>query len=365
LPLNVLWAPAQARIERSFGFGRLAILEVAADAALYIVALPLALMGSGAWAPVAGTLVWQAVRFLGSYRLAGSRPRFAWSRAEAADMLRFGIPASVSMWRPRGARAILALVIGADLGVTAVGWLALSWRIIDMLSIGVRSTWRVALAGLARVKDDAERLATGLTDGTVLEVATLGVPLVVVTIASPFLVSTVFGPTWRSVFMVLPAMSAAALCEALFVVAAATFLVTHSPIRFAVAEIIALPVTAVVAILVVPRLGVVSAGLAPLAGVLVGAVPFISLRKSLNLHVSTVRPALIWILALVPALFFDLAPWPERILLVIALPLPLADKRSRAVLSEAWRAAINIGRDLRGGTRGRLDKIATGADQVA
>ncbi|MHB8289825.1 MAG: oligosaccharide flippase family protein [Acidimicrobiales bacterium] len=365
LPLNVLWAPAQARIERSFGFGRLAILEVAADAALYIVALPLALMGSGAWAPVAGTLVWQAVRFLGSYRLAGSRPRFAWSRAEAVDMLRFGIPASVSMWRPRGARAILALVIGADLGVTAVGWLALSWRIIDMLSIGVRSTWRVALAGLARVKDDAERLATGLTDGTVLEVATLGVPLVVVTIASPFLVSTVFGPTWRSVFMVLPAMSAAALCEALFVVAAATFLVTHSPIRFAVAEIIALPVTAVVAILVVPRLGVVSAGLAPLAGVLVGAVPFISLRKSLNLHVSTVWPALIWILALVPALFFDLAPWPERILLVVALPLPLADKRSRAVLSEAWRAAINIGRDLRGGTRGRLDKIATGADQVA
>ncbi len=365
LPLNVLWAPAQARIERSFGFKQLAIVEVVADSALYAVALPLALLGAGDWAPVAGTLTWQAVRFAGSYRLAGRWPRLAWSRSDAANMLRFGIPASVSIWRPRAARAILALVIGADLGAAAVGWLALSWRIIDMLSIGVRSTWRVALAGLSRVKDNAEHLAAGLADGTVLEVATLGLPLAAVTIASPILVGTVFGPSWKSVFRVLPAMSAAALCEALFVVAAATFLVTRSPIRFAVAETIALPVTAAVAILVIPRLGLVSAGLAPLAGVLVGAVPFMSLRKTLHLTFATVGPALTWMLALLPALFFDLAPWPARLFLLVLLPLPLTNRRSRVIIAEASKTALQMARRVFDGSRtpGK-DHLMTGVRPV-
>ena len=38
VPLNALWAPAQARIERSFGFRNMAILELGGDVILYLVA---------------------------------------------------------------------------------------------------------------------------------------------------------------------------------------------------------------------------------------------------------------------------------------------------------------------------------------
>src|SRR6185437_11831333 len=48
IPLNVLWAPAQAFIERSFAYRRMGLLELGGDVVLYVVAVPAAIGGAGA-----------------------------------------------------------------------------------------------------------------------------------------------------------------------------------------------------------------------------------------------------------------------------------------------------------------------------
>ncbi|MGH9101309.1 MAG: oligosaccharide flippase family protein, partial [Acidimicrobiales bacterium] len=83
VPVNVLWAPAQACLERRFAFRQMGLLELGGDFVLYGFAVPLALSGFGQWSLVAGYVAWQSWLLVGSILLAGLRPRLAWSRETA------------------------------------------------------------------------------------------------------------------------------------------------------------------------------------------------------------------------------------------------------------------------------------------
>jgi len=98
IPLNALWAPAQARIERSLGFRKLALLELGGDALLYGTAVPLAVLGWGPYSLVVGIIVWQSWLLVGSYRMARMVPRVTWPNAMWSDFLRHGLTYSSSSW---------------------------------------------------------------------------------------------------------------------------------------------------------------------------------------------------------------------------------------------------------------------------
>jgi len=55
IPVNVMWAPAQARIERRFDYRKMGFIELCGDVVLYSVSAPLALAHFGAWSSGAET----------------------------------------------------------------------------------------------------------------------------------------------------------------------------------------------------------------------------------------------------------------------------------------------------------------------
>ncbi len=96
VPLNALWAPAQARIERSFGFRNMAILELGGDVTLYLVAASLALFGWGAYSLVVAVIAWQAWILVGSYRMARMFPRLRLPNRHWRNFMKHGAAYSSS-----------------------------------------------------------------------------------------------------------------------------------------------------------------------------------------------------------------------------------------------------------------------------
>ena len=64
--------------------------ELAAQALFFAVAIPAAIAGWGAFAPVAGWWMQQTALLVAAYALAGYRPGFHWDRVMAREALAYG-----------------------------------------------------------------------------------------------------------------------------------------------------------------------------------------------------------------------------------------------------------------------------------
>lgn len=351
LPLNVLWAPAQARLEREFRFRALATLEIVCDIALYVVAVPAAVLGLSSWSLVAGTLVWQALRLAGSYRLAAYLPRPRWSFGVIRQMVWFGIPASAVSWRGRGVQAVVVVAIGRELGAAMLGSVSLAWRAVIMLNAGGRATWRVALNALARSRKSRSSLTSALGEATLLEVLALGIPLVVVGLALPLVSSSLLGPGWQHVSSVFPGLAVAALGNALVLVLGSLYMTRFSPGGLAVAGVASLGAVGVVAAASVAALGPASVGLAVGVGAIVAAIPLVRLERSGFVGLGSLRPGLVWVAALGPLLFLHQVAPPARLVLVLPIVLPLIDRSTRKATIRATRSSIGALLAIRDGLR--------------
>ena len=193
LPLTVLWAPAQAKLERGFHFRSLAFLQVGSDAALYTVAATLAVAGAGVWAPVAGTYAASAFLLVGSYALAAYRPRIDLSRERVRELGRFGLEFTPAPLLWSSANLVNPLVVGASLGSASVGYVALATRLADTASFVSRATYRVSLVALSRVQSDPARLRRGFEEMVSLQAIGVGVPLVALAVVARPLLPVAFG----------------------------------------------------------------------------------------------------------------------------------------------------------------------------
>ncbi|MDQ3539538.1 MAG: oligosaccharide flippase family protein, partial [Chloroflexota bacterium] len=98
LPLFLIAIPATAQLERELNYRALATWDLAGHLGYYAVALPLAALDRGVWAPVAGYWTTQGVLLVRSYVLTGYRPRWYWSRPLLGEMLHYGVGFSASSW---------------------------------------------------------------------------------------------------------------------------------------------------------------------------------------------------------------------------------------------------------------------------
>ncbi|HET6868342.1 MAG TPA: oligosaccharide flippase family protein, partial [Solirubrobacteraceae bacterium] len=145
IPVNVLWVPAQAKLERAFHYKRLAWIEIGGDIALYGVSVTLAFTGIGVWAPVAGYLAWQTWLLVASSAAAGYVPRLHWSRAGLLEVARWGFGYSPGLWLRQIEGVIGPLVIGRFAGAAGVGYATFVARLVDTLGFPARASWRLSI----------------------------------------------------------------------------------------------------------------------------------------------------------------------------------------------------------------------------
>jgi len=216
LPVQLAAVVPMARFERALDYGRVARIEIGGRAACYLAALPLAGAGFGAWAAVAGWWSEQLVVLAAVYWASGFRPRWLWDRALAREMVGYGLGYSGATWIRQLGNLINPLLLGRFLGAEGVGYAALAIRIVESLSFAAIATLRLSLSALARVQQDRARLTQAITEGTRLQLAALGAPLVGFAWASPWLLPWLFGDRWTPVLEIYPFIALYYLTHAMF-----------------------------------------------------------------------------------------------------------------------------------------------------
>lgn len=331
LPVKVLWTPGQTLLERGFQYRRLAALELGADFAYYAVALPLAFYGGGVWAPVAGFGAWQGVLLVGSYALAGYRPRWRWNPRSVRDMLRYGSSYTASIWASDARELVNPIVVGGLLGPTAVGYVALAVRLVDALSFLRKITRRLALVALGKVQHDRRRMRRTVEEGMGLQVLALGPLLAGFAMVAPWFIPLAFGEQWRPTLAVFPLIAIGYLGMALFTLPAALLYVVRRSGAVAAGHTVQVVVLALGALVLVPPLGIVGYGLAEVLSLLGFVVIIRAARTVVSFSYGRGVP---WVVALAPAVFTPLVAFPWSLLLWLPAVAVAAAPLGRAQLRE-------------------------------
>lgn len=328
-PVNVLWVPAQARLERELRYRELARIELGGDLVLYGVAVTAAASGAGVWAPVCGYGAWQLWLLLASYAASGFRPRWRWDRAQLHPVLRYGSTYSTSHLAARLQDLANPLVVGGSLGAVGVGHVALTLRLVDNLGFVRRAVNQMAVPTLVRVLDDRDRLARAHQEAMVIKVLGLGVPLVVAAIAMPIALPLLVGDDWTGVSEVFPLLAAATLLAGPFTLHGKVLNIIGRNLVVAAVQGAAVVVLLILGALLVPRLGLAGFGWASIGAV----APMLLLDRAVRPTLTpSYGPALRWTSALVPLVLSPLVPAPAVVACVLPAAVVLARSDSRQEL---------------------------------
>ena len=192
-----LAAVPNALLVRSFRQDRLAICHVTTFVASTTSVILLALAGGGALALSAAQVIGL---FAGTVMMVVLAPKWYWpgfNRAEARELLRFGIPLSAANIANFTVYNVDYLVIGYLLGPTRLGYYLLAFNMSGWPSTVLNAMFTsVAMPAFARVRNDRARLSTFLTS-TMSAVASLTIPMSILlgVLAAP-VIAAVYGERW-------------------------------------------------------------------------------------------------------------------------------------------------------------------------
>lgn len=312
VPLNVVWLPAMARLERSLRYKPLAAIELGGDVVYYVVALNVAWAGGGVWAPVAGQLALQAWQLGSASVVSRYRPRWRWRRGDAVGLVRQGWAISASTVVFRIHELVNPLIVGRYLGAAAVGQVALALRIVDTLAVVKRATSRIGTVAMAKVQHERTRLEAAHADGMALQVLGVGPVLGAFAIVGASLIPLAFGSGWGPVAEVYPLIAFTTLVGTMFNLHSAVLLVRGRNVAVLWLRTVQVLLSVTSALVLIPRYGVVGFGWSEV----VRAAGFIVVDRAVRqVIVPRYRFALVGVAAFAPWLFVPWVPWPWAALL--------------------------------------------------
>jgi O-antigen/teichoic acid export membrane protein len=328
---TLLGVPSFGLLERDLNFRAVAIVEFFNDVSFYIVALPLAALGFGLWAPAIGYVLSQASFFVRASLASGLRPSLVWSPALAKELLRFGVPFSGAQLALYGRRLVNPLVIGPLLGPAAVGIVALTLRAADVLTFVSGVTSRLSIAAFSRIRTETGRLAAAHEEVTMLQMLAAGGPLAAFAVTAPWITPALLGASWAPLSDVFPLVGLAYFATASFNMSVSVLYVLGRNALIASAQLLRLGILAVATAVAATRLGVTGYGVGEAVGLLAYIYLAWRMRGVVELRYRRLGPAfLAWSLAIVAVLL----PRPAGLLLVLAPLLLLLDSRLRQQLRD-------------------------------
>lgn len=157
-PLGLITAIPTALLERALEYKRTAWVELFSQLGFYVVGIPLALMGYGAWALVGGHGLSLLIALVGFYVSASYVPKWCWDRAQLRDMGRYIAAQTTATWIYELRRLAPPMLLLPLAGASAAGYLAIANRLLDILSFAQTAVQRVSASVYAHVQKDRAKL---------------------------------------------------------------------------------------------------------------------------------------------------------------------------------------------------------------
>lgn len=192
-----------AMLRRDMRFGTIAWQGATGAAIAQVAALIVAFSGFGVWALVAQSLVAAVVATLLAWIAVRWRPRGAFSFAQFRTMATFGGQVLgvefVAMLRAWGEAAVIA----ATLGVSALGYMNIAQRLVQVVQdLTGSAIVPVTHVAFAKIRDSPDRLRSAYMRALRLTYFTLSLPLTVVAVLAPLLLPIIFGEGWEPSYRV-------------------------------------------------------------------------------------------------------------------------------------------------------------------
>ena len=354
LPINVLWAPGRAKLEREMDYKKLAWVEMSADFSQYVVSLSLAFFaGMGVWAAVWGYLMRQLVLLLGVYMLSSYRPRLHWDNGLLKQGLNLGAGFSGGQLSQRAGDMVVPIVVGRYLGARDVGIAALTVRLAETLSFVNRATYRLGVVALGRIRNDKKRLRRAVGDLQAMQVLSVGPMLTGFSLSAWVIVPLFLGPRWHQVIGLFPFIAVNYLINALFTAQTAALAANGRSWIVMRNSVINTVLLFSAAWVLVPKYGLTGYAVSETIGIGAQYWNHRATKKLLG-QSANYRGALPWVVLLVPPLFAPAVDFPYNVLCVSIPLLILAVPQSRREVIRQVRM-VTEGTRLRGklGRRGK------------
>ncbi len=331
IPVNILWVPAQAKLERALQYKRLGWIEVGGDTTLYGVSIVLAVGGAGVWAPVAGFIASQVWLLAGTCAAARYRPRLAWSRAGVRQIANWGRRYSAGSSLRQLELLVAPIIVGRFVGAAGVGYATLVYRLVDTLSFPARASRRLAIVAFGRAQADLGRIRRGLSETMALQVLAVGPLLAGFSLLAGSIIPFVFGARWAPAVSLFPYIALFSLATAVFNVHISVLYVNDLQLAVTKINLLRLLLWAVAALALVPALGLIGYGIASVATLL--AFPFSDheVRKVVPADYGPVIP---WAVAFIPPLFVVTLGLPLGLLLWLPAAAAIAMPSARLQLTD-------------------------------
>jgi O-antigen/teichoic acid export membrane protein len=337
LPGALVMQVPRAILGRRLEFKAQAGAELAGQIGFYLAALPLAALGAGVWAAVAGWWAQLAVSWPILYRAAGYRPRLAWDGKLVREMLRDGMSYTAATWAWQARTLVNPLLVGRYVGVAGVGYVDLAVRFVDNLGFVKTAASRVAVAALAQVQQDTARLRSAVGEGARLQVLALGVLLVGFGVAAPWLIPLVFGEEWLSVLVVYPFIALGALAQGLFNMEVSGLYVLRQNAKVLAFHLVHVGLFAGTAVLGLRGLGLVGYGWGEVAAIL--SYPLLHTMTTRRIGAPSLGVAFVWAAAFACAVFATTLGWWMALPLLGVTLWPRTWRELRRLILPQWHAS--------------------------
>jgi O-antigen/teichoic acid export membrane protein len=196
--------PAVVLLERDLDFRRIVAVEVIQSVTLYLVAVPVALLGAGAWSfglgvPTATAVASLFLLMTGPARL-GPRLSFRALRPLIGAGSQYQLVGLVMTGRDLAVN----LVVLHMLGPTALGIWSLAFRLVMIPALLFEGMLRISYSAVSRLRDAGGDAAPGLATAAGLVGWALAVPFAVIVAAAPDGVPLALGSQWTDISTVVP-----------------------------------------------------------------------------------------------------------------------------------------------------------------
>lgn len=265
LPIVLLGQIPLAKMERQLAYKEVAWIELMGQIGYFLVSLPIAFSGGGAWSLVAGWWLQQATLLIMFFWVSRYKPRLCWQPKLIRQILGYSIGYSASFWVWQLRSLINPLIVGRFLGAEAVAYVALASRMVDLLGFVKSATYRLSIATLAKLQGDRVRLAKAITDGMSLQVLAL-IPFLVITgWLGIWFFPILFGIKWLPTMQIYPFIAASLLANALFNMHSSALYALSRNWEIAIFHIVHIALFGITSWVLIPNLGIVGYGWAEIA----------------------------------------------------------------------------------------------------
>ncbi|MFC0547997.1 oligosaccharide flippase family protein [Kutzneria chonburiensis] len=187
-----------AALMRRFEQDRLTKATMIGTAVNFVVAVPLAFAGAGAYSFAGGQVASSIVTGILVWRMGALPFKLAFDREIAVKLFKFGIPLAASL----GVESVLLnadyVIVGNVLGATALGWYLLAFNVSNWVPGLVGTAVRyVSIPSFSRLAEqEPEALAAGVRRSVPVLVSAILPVAVLMAILAPYMVVFLYGDQW-------------------------------------------------------------------------------------------------------------------------------------------------------------------------